>query len=1212
MAVDFHFEESLLRSLKLEDPWLPPKSWESIPSESGTVASSSPSSSHECLFDLSSVSEASLVRLVLNALQGVESAVASIEKLSALFCADLADRSRHRIPTIWNRSLSTLALGKMLKSIGFTGSLVVLLHKFVDYFMCSSLDATLNLSKQVNASEYVREGDITEHPPFSLVNQAFAVAVRTVLGGYICALDTLNASVNLRRSFKKGNSVTNASPRGSLTSISHCEVTLLEMYAHTKELRSQIEALGYLCRLCDSAQCFSFIPFEELIAQGVTEIHNFYRGGDLLTYLYRQLQVVDPSHCTLLKFLFLRSLEPYCRFIRSWIYEAKISDPYGEFIVEYAADSPSHLPSKAGAVDFQLATIREQDGVVTPCFLNDVLVQLLRAGQQLQVITKLLRLCNYAHAGEDSFEDILPSPSDFPTHKVSGYPLSFNKQEIEAIILSRRGFYSKMHEKLEKFMDTIDINYRQVILHDAQHLSSLDETRVPPSVIAESDCNQVAQSMDSDTSSSGDDFSYASDPFESSEYSSTDGSDEQVDVAQSVDLNDSLACSTQHISSLVFSSLSFDKASHEAHLVQETSCTQNLSADFPGESLLSKDDASYTKSLEHSRSWLSKIQYGGALPNLGWPVGDLHQNPLSIKQRCKDDKRFTNNVDQCISIPDAQSSEKEIACPSKHMMMQEASNESKISSSNSFLRQSWNTKYPNDVLSMNPMVTKIGFLQDVKKDSRKFGNTSKISKNFSYFDFSIPTNFLKVFEGQISADQRYHVGSNVLSAADYETSSVVRVDSCDTTVNIADDIQLDEDQLGCSDTSLSLKNNDNADLEKPRGGSSWQGLLHAQNSNVFTTNGRKNGTKDEFDMPLDLIINKCLLQEISLQYQYVSRFCIKLLEGGFDLQEHFLALRRYHFMEIADWADLFITTLWRHRKWYPTEADKKIPEIQGLLESSIQRSSCEKDHNKDRLYVYMKDLSQTPISTAGAEIHSFDFIGLGYRVDWPVNIVLTPSALNSYAEIFTFLIQLKLAAVSLADVWCSLKGLRHLASQNGEQNRVAKNNFSYLVKLRHQVNHFVSTLQQYVLSQLSGVSWCRFCHSLKHEVKDMMDLESVHKAYLMDSSRICFLSDEMRPISNNLQSILQCALDFRSCLVNGVRDVGTANDILLGDIAQINISQVFLIKEKFDKNIKELHLCYLKSPKHAEVGLGPFWSCLNYNNFYSNVGFDMPHHSSYK
>lgn len=48
------------------------------------------------------------------------------------------------------------------------------------------------------------------------------------------------------------------------------------------------------------------------------------------------------------------------------------------------------------------------------------------------------------------------------------------------------------------------------------------------------------------------------------------------------------------------------------------------------------------------------------------------------------------------------------------------------------------------------------------------------------------------------------------------------------------------------------------------------------------------------------------------RYRYISRLTIKLLEEGFDLHEHLLSLRRYHFMERADWADLFIMSLWQH------------------------------------------------------------------------------------------------------------------------------------------------------------------------------------------------------------------------------------------------------------------------------------------------------------
>lgn len=58
-----------------------------------------------------------------------------------------------------------------------------------------------------------------------------------------------------------------------------------------------------------------------------------------------------------------------------------------------------------------------------------------------------------------------------------------------------------------------------------------------------------------------------------------------------------------------------------------------------------------------------------------------------------------------------------------------------------------------------------------------------------------------------------------------------------------------------------------------------------------------------------------------------------------------------------------------------------------------------------------------------AGIHSFDCLGLGYRVDWPLSIILSPGALKMYSDIFSFLIQVKLAAFSLSDIWRSLKVL---------------------------------------------------------------------------------------------------------------------------------------------------------------------------------------------
>lgn len=212
------------------------------------------------------------MRLAMNALQGLESSLISIEKLCAIFNYDPTDRTFHRIPNMWTKSVSTLALGKILRTLGCMGCGVFFLYKFVSHF------ANL-IPNDANA-----ESAVSSYPPYSLVNQAFAVAVNDVLEGYIAALDTLYASVRLRRL----SSISNVSS-GCLSSVGHSEVTLLEVYLHTKELRNQIEVIGSICNVHGLANCFLVSPLEELVTR--TKFTEFPRGGNLLTFLYKELQV---------------------------------------------------------------------------------------------------------------------------------------------------------------------------------------------------------------------------------------------------------------------------------------------------------------------------------------------------------------------------------------------------------------------------------------------------------------------------------------------------------------------------------------------------------------------------------------------------------------------------------------------------------------------------------------------------------------------------------------------------------------------------------------------------------------------------------------------------------------------------------------------------------------------------------------------------------
>ncbi|KAL1194417.1 hypothetical protein V5N11_010329 [Cardamine amara subsp. amara] len=169
-----------------------------------------------------------LVRLALNALQGVESSHISIEQLSSALCSDPADRTFHKIPSLWHRLSSTDALGQILRNIGCFGSLVFLLHKFVDHFTSFNLDVETAVEGHGSCKICENEEAINK-TCYTLVNQAFAIAVRKVLEGYISGLDTLCASIELRSS----SNVVDGSDHGSswlggLTNLVHPKITLLD------------------------------------------------------------------------------------------------------------------------------------------------------------------------------------------------------------------------------------------------------------------------------------------------------------------------------------------------------------------------------------------------------------------------------------------------------------------------------------------------------------------------------------------------------------------------------------------------------------------------------------------------------------------------------------------------------------------------------------------------------------------------------------------------------------------------------------------------------------------------------------------------------------------------------------------------------------------------------------------------------------------------
>ncbi|KAM3388763.1 hypothetical protein ACQJBY_011104 [Aegilops geniculata] len=1165
---------SLLVSLRVDGPWTPPAAWDSIAPESASACVPDPAGrpSRDPIYELTSVPDAALVRLALHALHGVKSSLDEIVELSVLFSSSPADRTSHRIANVWSRSSSTASIGHILNSIGSTGLAVFFLRKFVHYYLFQSRE--VNCGNREGHGHDVSDDKDTEHsPPYSLVNQAFAAAVEKVLEGYFCSLNTLPPSIKLRRSVGQLDRPSMTSDRASCNSSS--EITLLEVYLHTEELRRHIKSLGNICfpKFAGLALCQ-----EGLTTDSNLEFENFPRGTDLLSYLYVRLRDADPVHYALLKYLFIRSCEPYCNFIKLWIYQASVDDPYEEFLITQTENSQIQGGS-LGPLGVTALPFKGSNHVSVPCFLKDICNPLLRTGQQLQVLMKVVKSCNLCSTGGDNYdasktillEEILPWFGTPIECSVNSF--TFSKSKVEAVICQRDAMYKSMLEKLHHFFLNIEIipfGPPSNSLHKSKSLldtSVSDVELLYGGIHALPTCDIMsADEKDNDAYSTSQESSDKLDPLESSECSSSYSSMDEIEVESGI------TCGNLSSSrfSLYYASTGEAKCSSETQnvLSHQTSSRHNgTNSSSPNDEHHRNVDLGCSNVPMHSQNVEHNVmpdaleldyQYSKF-----WPFGKFPKNTFNSSpgEMCLVDEFLYTDNESAVE----QVSHDDVVYPSSH------------TDKSCKINHSWNSSISYN-LSTNPIL-KNAAGHHMESDLRgKWKNQALES-----FAFESVTNPCEVY-----CERSTSLVESEAGATKVVHSTAQKQPDCSSEL-----LQAKTGSQGYLASSGETEASDNLP-KNVCGGALWEKLLEYTAKSTEKIAGDSSSASD---MPLDIAIDKCIIQEVLLQYKYVSSFTMKLLEEGFDLCGHLLALRRYHFMELADWAESFIVSIY-HKKWFSVKSEQKRAEIQGLLDLAMQRSSCDTDPYKEKLFIYMKE--QPVISVAASEhgFHMLDDFLLGYKVDWPVNIVITEEALRRYAEIFCYLVQVRFAVFSLTEVWRFLKELTQLISRSGCSRPDILKRLNSVMKVRHQVYHFLSTLQQYHHCNLSDISWRRFQHSLKHQVKDMRDIEYVHLCYVTDALHICFLSNETKPVATIIKSMLQQALEFRSCF-KSLNDLSesTVNQLNLHSL--INFSQVDAIKTRFESNIKDLYILHSKSSKYEELGLSRFWVYLNYNEYHS-------------
>ncbi|MCO5573215.1 hypothetical protein L7F22_026984 [Adiantum nelumboides] len=382
------------------------------------------------------------------------------------------------------------------------------------------------------------------------------------------------------------------------------------------------------------------------------------------------------------------------------------------------------------------------------------------------------------------------------------------------------------------------------------------------------------------------------------------------------------------------------------------------------------------------------------------------------------------------------------------------------------------------------------------------------------------------------------------------------------------------------------------------GGATWQSYLGLRGHEDVGPVAVPGTALESSEVPLEVIIEKCIIQEVLSQYQCISHFSVRLLHQVFGLEDHLAALRRYFFMERGDWAETFTSALY-HNAWHPTGPSQRQLEVQMLLEAAVQNSSCQEDDYAERLHVCVEEGGKDfplDVDNLGhvyinkTSLFAFDFITLGYRLEWPVSLIITSNSLKLYNSTFCFLIHAKLAAHAVNDIWRFLKDLLHGCRQGDTSQK--QEWLNTLMLFRQQVDHFVTTLQGHLETQLLHNVWRKFLQALHHEGKDLLDLEILHGLYLQDALHVCFLSEETKSVKTHIEDIMQCLIELSGCLnILGKQQNGEAT--LESEKVQ---SAILEAKNHFESSMRQLLEIALN--RHNHFALSQFWTRLDFNGFF--------------
>lgn len=276
-------------------------------------------------------------------------------------------------------------------------------------------------------------------------------------------------------------------------------------------------------------------------------------------------------------------------------------------------------------------------------------------------------------------------------------------------------------------------------------------------------------------------------------------------------------------------------------------------------------------------------------------------------------------------------------------------------------------------------------------------------------------------------------------------------------------------------------------------------------------------------LSLPVLMKYSLTAPLASHVSLVNKAIIDYYFVALDVEKHFEALRHFLLMEDGEFAQFLSDLLFEKLGSGQTPGELLNPLVlNSILSKALQYSLHGDSHLAVNLSFALKYLPEIFKPNAPDVLSCLE---LRYKVDWPLNIVITETCMTKYNKIFAFLMQLKYMVWILKDVYFHLK-------RTALVNRASSSlQFRQLQLYRHEMQHFVKVIQGYLANQILHVTWCEFRNNLS-TVVNLDDIHRAHAEYLNKALFRGLLTEKAAPVMNIIHGIFSLMLKFRVQLIS--------------------------------------------------------------------------------